>query len=212
MGKNKGYRSMMTAIFCGIIVILMPVCIFLGTRKTIDCRINGTEVEAEVTAVTRIGRTRQVEAIYYDSNGALHICETVYNGIPNVGDRFTGYTDPDDPDKLYRMPSTVLLIVFGTVYAALLLVSLISLFRSIRIHRENRLLSERGTLVKGRIVSVNRRSKFVYDCFANFTDDEGTTQTVMVTFSKSIPAPDTECSLVYYRTPKGRLICDLIEL
>ncbi len=213
MGKNKGYNSMMTFIYCLIILVVLPVSIFIGARKTIDYRLNGTPVDAEVAVVTKIGRTAYVvEAIYYDDGGRLHICETVYNGIAHVGDRFTGYVLPDVPDKLYRMPALWVLIVFLMLYGGLVLTCVILLVKSFKVHRENRLLSEKGIIAKAVILNVNKRKSFVYDCFVNFTDSEGTQQTVMVTFTKSVPAPDTECSIVYCYTPGGRLIHDLIEL
>ena len=212
MGKNKGYRSMMAVIFSALILIVMSVSVFLGTRKTIQYRISGTPVDAVVTMSSKIANTRYVEAMYYDENNRPHICETVYNGIAAVGDEFTGYVLPDVPDKLYRMPPLWLVLLAGTLFGAMIIISLVVLVKNIRIHRENKMLSIHGQATHAEIVNIQRKGRFKARCYVRFRDDTQTERFAYVTFTKSIPPENGTCKVFYYITPKGKTMCDLIEL
>ena len=213
MGKNKGYKSMIAVITCIVILIALPIAIFIGARKTVNYKFNGIAVEAEVTAADKVGSTWHTEASYIDEFGNFYLADTIYNGVPSVGEKFTGYYLPEDPYQLYRMPPTGLLIGFGAMFLTIFTASLIVLVKSIRIHRGNKMLSKYGKPVKATVLAVSRRgSSFTSDVLVGFNDENGTLQNATVTFNKSIPVPDSECTVIYYINKKGRLICDLIEL
>ena len=213
MGKNKGYKSMIAVIVSIVMIIVLPASIFIGARKTVRYRFSGTAVEAEVTAAYKVGRSYHTEAMYTDEYGSVYIADTIYNGTPSVGDKFTGYYLPEDPYQLYRMPPAGLIVAFASVMLLIFVVCLVVLVKNIRVHRGNKLLSVYGKPVKATVLTVSRKgSSFKSDCLVSFTDENGTLQNAVVTFNKSIPVPDSECTVLYCLTKKGKLICDLIEL
>ncbi len=212
MGKNKGYKSMISAIVCFIFMAAGAVCIFLAARTTLTYRFSGKKTVAVVTASMKGGRFRSVEAMYYDENNRPHFCETVYNGIATVGDEFEAYIHPDDPNKLLRMPKTWLIVLFLLLFGSMFIGGLIGLILSVRTHHRITSLSKSGTTVQAEVIMINRRGDFVYDCVMNFVDLDGETQTQTVTFTKTIPAAGEKYPVVYIKTNKGKVFCELIEL
>ena len=213
MGKNKGYRSMIAAMTSFLLLAVLIVSTVLGLRVVLKYRLNGILTEAEVTVAEKHGMTYRTESSYYDENGRMHLAETTFNGVPTVGEKFEGYYLPEEPGKLYRMPHAGLIAAFASIWVILMLVCIIVFIKSIRTHRGNRLLSVHGEPVKARVLAVSRKGRsFVSNCLVSFTDGDGILQNTTVTFNKSIPAVDQECTVLYCKTKKGRLICDLIEL
>lgn len=212
MGKNKGYKSMMAIIGCVFFLIAMSVAVFLGGRKTLNYKMNGTPVEARVTQVFKVGKTELVESVYMSEFGFEITADTIFNGSPEVGDVFTGYVLPDEPGEVYRMPPSWLIALFCGVLGLLYILCIVIIILSARTHRHNRLLSVNGIPAKASIMQVTRVKTFVFNCLVSFTAYNGIEYTATVQFTRSVPNADGECSIIYYLTPKGKLIVDLIEL
>lgn len=211
MGKNKGPRALKTMVICAILFTILCVGVGMGVVKTMNYKMNGKKVSAVVTVVGSEDDPTYVESMY-NFDGRLRFGETIFNGEPYVAQSFEGYVLPGEPDKIYRMPDTALVV---TALFLLFVIDSVLIFLFARaniMYRINKTLSLHGIHVMGELIMMNKRAEFVYDCIMNFKDEEEQLQTVKVQFTKSIPIVGERYPLLYYKTGDGKLLCDLIEL
>ena len=212
MGKNKGYTSMMRVIFSAAVIIALQVFVFYIVKEPLDYIVNGYRGRAVIMVSGTEDDAGYVEAMYKASDGRSHFSEVLTYGDTYVGESFEAYILDSRQELIFSMPKAMYIGAFAAGYALIMIISIALLASGASTHRKNRLLSEYGIPVKGLIVNVIRRKAFVHDCVVTFLDENGAYQTATVRFTRTVPAHGQECSLIYYVTAKGRVICDVIEL
>ena len=212
MGKSKGYTSMMRVIFSVAVIIALQIIAACFLSKPLDYIINGYRGDAVVTVTGIEDDADYVEAMYMASDGRTHFSEVLTYGDVYGGEPFSAYILDREPELIFRMPKTSYIVLFIGGYALLMIIFIAILASNASAPRKNRLLSEYGIPVKGEIINVKRRKAFVHDCVVTFPDENGSYRTATVRFTRTVPAHGQECSLVYYVTARGSVLCDVIEL
>ena len=212
MGKNKGYNSMIGAIFSMLFMIAAVAVILIFGWEVIKYFFAGSAYDAKVTDVYGSGSGQLVMSEYTAENGSKISAETICKSKATAGEEFRGYVISGENGKILKMPEWWKLAAFGGGFCIVFFGGLIGLIKNSRTHRKMRYLATKGTATEAEVTMINKRKEFVFDCYVSFTDSDGEPQTAMVTFTRSVPAAGSKYPVVYYKDAKGRLICEIIEL
>lgn len=135
-----------------MLVIVLPISVFIGKRKTVNYMVNGENVTATITDVRQNGITiksgETVTVVYENDKGEMIYAKAITNSNDNhVGKVIVGKIIKDDPYNVYVMPSKGLNIFLYILTGLLFLMGILFLWGKGRCIRIDKLLRNHGTTV-----------------------------------------------------------------
>ncbi len=210
MQKPKG--GFISFIVFILFAIVLPYSIFTGGDSSDEYEQRGQLVHCTVTSVSQMGKRQYVQGIYRDENDNLITADITANKLVSLSDELDGYVLPEKPDKVYCPAGNGLKLavyIFGGFFA---LMGWGIIIFQISIRRKHRLLFKKGIPGRAEIVENPQKCGDNYSSKMRFVTNDGREFTKEFVFTKHVPYPGNQYSIVYYVKKNGKCIADVIEL
>lgn len=210
MQKPKG--GFISFIVFILFAIVLPYSIFVGDDRSDEYEQRGKLVHCTVTSVSKMGKRQYVQGTYRDENDDLITADITANKRVSLSDELDGYVLPEKPDKVYCPAGDGLKLavyILGGVFA---LTGWGIVILQIVIRRKHRLLFKKGIPGRAEIVENPQKCGDNYSAKMRFVTNDGQEFIKEFVFTKHVPSPGNQYSIVYYVKKNGRCIADVIEL
>jgi len=195
-----------------IILIGFPVAFYFKNQKSINYRLNGTEVTATVIDVSEKkvrGTVRTTVTVTYENeDGELITAKAINPGSVFENDTIVGKVVPENPEEVFREPSAgMTLLVYGIV-GLIYLGALFMLIAMILGRSVGKKMARQGKITEAVIL---RRELVEGDLFVDleFKDENGIMRHGSCRVPEYIDTNNRTCTIRYLPKSKDKAICEM---
>ncbi len=209
--------ALLPFLFIGLaLIVCVPGAFIFGHLNTREYLTDGIPVTVSVTEYEVIGSHADVYVKYQAENGEwIRAYVTNYGGgSPYLGETFTAYMLPEQPEELYRESDTVTKVFVYALCIACIAGGFAVIIAAFHSRADYRLLKKHGVEAYAEIYEVTvqnaGKKKLVYPAKYRFIDDEGGVHGGTHTFTYRAPEYGEKYPVVYVKKRSGKYISSIL--
>jgi len=196
-----------------VLIIGIPLGAYFGQQKSINYKVNGTEVTATVINVYtwRVRGTirKTVTVTYEDKDGKLITAKAINAGDVIENQTIIGKVIPENPEEVFLEPALWLTILVNGVAGLLFLGGLLVLFGMVWRRKTDKQMSAQGKVTD----AVIMKREFIGDTLfvdVGFKDENGIHRFASCSAPIYLDSKASTCTIRYVVKSEKKVICEIV--